>query len=386
MITMDVEGITWVGNIYQKFENMCLEVEEMMYEDTVKYIEHQVSTVGANVKKFYSDVMEDLLPPSSCDSDEEVSSDLPIDEYTDVGVCKKSSLSLKERAVGVEAKHPTENSRINHDVKKYVIRAAPNDEFGKTDALFLSASSNCVKRNKQDTHSNVESKHDKSNLGVIENRKHKKIPTTKTLVETTSPESGISRTSSSCELLNENHRLPCHYTSIDSEPTSAELTKMDSVVGRSNEIENASSGKIPNVPILEKPAGETETNMSPSSSAVLSVEPDEAWAWDAAEIETVMGEGHPTLQLDNKLNLEETCVVVSGDELQSVPNAGVDQRTKKKKLRQAFSLRKKSTRKQEYKQLAVLHGNDSKDEGNSGENLIPTSALLDHKEPEWELV
>lgn len=32
MITMDVKGITWVGNMYQKFENMCLEVEDMMYE------------------------------------------------------------------------------------------------------------------------------------------------------------------------------------------------------------------------------------------------------------------------------------------------------------------------------------------------------------------
>lgn len=32
MIIMDVKGITWVGSVYQKFEAMCLEVEEVMYQ------------------------------------------------------------------------------------------------------------------------------------------------------------------------------------------------------------------------------------------------------------------------------------------------------------------------------------------------------------------
>ncbi|KAI4333883.1 hypothetical protein L6164_018638 [Bauhinia variegata] len=374
MITMDAKGITWVGNIYRKFENMCLEVEEMMYEDTVKYIEHQVQTVGANVKKFYSDVLEDLLPPSPCDSDETVYSELPEDVYTDVEVCKKSSSSLKETTLSVEAKHPTENSRADHDVKKYLIRAAPNDGFCKADALFISASSNCVKRNKRDSYSNVGSKHVKSNLGVIENQKRKTMPTTMTLVETTSTGTDMSRSLSSCELLNENDKLPCRHASIDSEPASAE-TKTKSVMECRSVIENTSAGDIPNVPM----------NMDPSSSAVPSVEPDETWAWDAAEIETVIGEGHQKLQLDDELKLEETCVMVSGDELQLVPKAAADQRTKKK-LRQAFSLRKKSTRKQEYEQLAVLHGNGSQDEGRTGENLIGTCALMDQKEPEWELV
>lgn len=32
MDIMDVKGTTWAGNIYQKFETMCLEVEEIMYQ------------------------------------------------------------------------------------------------------------------------------------------------------------------------------------------------------------------------------------------------------------------------------------------------------------------------------------------------------------------
>jgi len=62
MITMDAKGIKWVGNIYQKFEAMCLEVEEIMYQDTVKYVEDQVQNVGATVKRFYSDVVQDFTP------------------------------------------------------------------------------------------------------------------------------------------------------------------------------------------------------------------------------------------------------------------------------------------------------------------------------------
>ena len=32
---MDFKGITWVGNVYQKFEAMCLELEEIIVQVTV---------------------------------------------------------------------------------------------------------------------------------------------------------------------------------------------------------------------------------------------------------------------------------------------------------------------------------------------------------------
>ncbi|KAK4787381.1 hypothetical protein SAY86_011214 [Trapa natans] len=66
-MSMDVKSLKWATNIYQKFEAMCLEVEEIVYQDTVKYVENQVQTVGANAKKFYSNAMEDFLPPPSPD-------------------------------------------------------------------------------------------------------------------------------------------------------------------------------------------------------------------------------------------------------------------------------------------------------------------------------
>lgn len=36
-------------------------------QDTVKYVENQVEKVGISVKKFYAEIMQDLLPPSDVD-------------------------------------------------------------------------------------------------------------------------------------------------------------------------------------------------------------------------------------------------------------------------------------------------------------------------------
>ncbi|CAH8365218.1 unnamed protein product, partial [Eruca vesicaria subsp. sativa] len=65
----NVLGITWVGNVYHKFEAMCLEVEELIVQDTTKYVESQVQTVGNSMKKFCSDVVQDFLPDDSADSE-----------------------------------------------------------------------------------------------------------------------------------------------------------------------------------------------------------------------------------------------------------------------------------------------------------------------------
>ncbi|GMY32004.1 hypothetical protein FCV25MIE_27246 [Fagus crenata] len=57
------KGITWVGNLYQKFEAVCQEVDDIVSKDTVKYVGNQLQNVGGSVKKFYSDVVQDVLPP-----------------------------------------------------------------------------------------------------------------------------------------------------------------------------------------------------------------------------------------------------------------------------------------------------------------------------------
>ncbi|XP_065630774.1 uncharacterized protein LOC111992175 isoform X2 [Quercus suber] len=66
MSTMDLnrKGITWVGNFFQKLEAVCQEVDDIVSKDTVKYVENQLQNMGGNVKKFYSDVVQDALVDS----------------------------------------------------------------------------------------------------------------------------------------------------------------------------------------------------------------------------------------------------------------------------------------------------------------------------------
>lgn len=58
-----IRSKSWVGNIYHKFEAVCQEVDEFVTKDTVKYVENQVQSVGANMKKLYSGVVQDFLIP-----------------------------------------------------------------------------------------------------------------------------------------------------------------------------------------------------------------------------------------------------------------------------------------------------------------------------------
>ncbi|XP_061350149.1 uncharacterized protein LOC133295346 isoform X2 [Gastrolobium bilobum] len=338
-MAMDIKGITWVGNIYQQFEDMCLEVEDSVFEETVKYIENQMQTVGESVKKIYSDVMQDLIPPSSSDLDEKAAPELPKDQHSDAGLCKKSFQCSTKITTKADTKQTTKDSRINNNIDRDVIHAG------------------------------------------------------------------------SCELLNVNQ----NHTVAVSKPESDEVTTLASVADCVNEIENASTEQISNVLVLVKSAEEKERNMSSSSSVdyediyefsmVRTKQPDdcsdnaiivshpETWSLDIAKVDTGIEQGHKTMQQDDELKLDETCVMVTRDELQSVPKAGGNLKTSKKKKPQPFSLSKNSARKQEYEELATWHGNNEKGKGDWVDNSCPTllkdqkkPLLSDIAEPEWELL
>ncbi|XP_022937199.1 uncharacterized protein LOC111443565 isoform X1 [Cucurbita moschata] len=58
------KGISWVGNMFQKFEAVCQEVDNIINQDKVEYVENRVSSASVNVKRLYSDVVQGLLPPT----------------------------------------------------------------------------------------------------------------------------------------------------------------------------------------------------------------------------------------------------------------------------------------------------------------------------------
>lgn len=60
-------------------------------QDTVKYVENQVQTVGAGVKRFYSDVMQDINPESHIDPVKVSAGDLSLNPYAHFELKRKSS-------------------------------------------------------------------------------------------------------------------------------------------------------------------------------------------------------------------------------------------------------------------------------------------------------
>lgn len=382
MITMDGDGINWVGNLYQKFENMCLEAEDMIYEDTVEYIENQMQTVGENVKKLYSDIVGDLLPSISCVLDEKEDSEFPKDQVTDAGFCTKPIQNFMERSAKANTKKTAEDSKIDHN--------ADNDVVHKTGALSMSSSRSSVKKRNIVSRSRqyVGKKDIKSNLAIDENQVNEKMAATKIFNEINSAEPDTCMPSQCREISNEDQ----NRISSVSKPALDEAARLASEPNHSNEIENACTEQFPYVLVQVKSAEEKQigTSSYDGFSMDRTIQSD-----DCSNSMVVLShpeQGHKTMQEDH-MKLEETCVMVTGDDLELVPKEVGNLKVNKKTRRQGFSLSKKSSRKQEYKELAVWHGNSEKVNGVSTKNLDQTlqedqkKLLLDSvSEPEWELL
>ncbi|KAG9439190.1 hypothetical protein H6P81_019355 [Aristolochia fimbriata] len=82
------QGISWVGNMYQKLETVCVdmlqEMDHFMAQEPASSVETQLQTVGVNVQKFYNEVMKDILSPSPIHSIQVPVTDLSV--ACDIGV------------------------------------------------------------------------------------------------------------------------------------------------------------------------------------------------------------------------------------------------------------------------------------------------------------
>ncbi|XP_068653850.1 uncharacterized protein [Aristolochia californica] len=71
------KGISWVGNMYQKLETVCVDVlqemDNFMAQEPARSVETQVQAVSVNVQKFCDEVIKDILAPSSVHSSQTVS-------------------------------------------------------------------------------------------------------------------------------------------------------------------------------------------------------------------------------------------------------------------------------------------------------------------------
>ncbi|XP_058773938.1 uncharacterized protein LOC131648168 isoform X3 [Vicia villosa] len=156
-----------------------------------------------------------------------------------------------------------------------------------------------------------------------------------------------------------------HYAGI-SEKSLQRVKKLSDFCNR---IENASTEQNRGVvEVLVDSAEEKEENMSSFSSDIFE---------DATGFSMINA-----MQQDDDSKLDQTCVLILKDELQFAPKATVNRKTIEKKWLQPFSLIKKSARKKESEELALLHGKN--EIGN--DNCIESLCREDIFEPEWELL
>ncbi|XP_057464814.1 uncharacterized protein LOC130754601 isoform X1 [Actinidia eriantha] len=94
------ERATWVGDIYQRFEAICQDVDDFVCRDTVKYVESQAQTVSDSVKKFCTDI----LPSSLVESGNHVAQEVSPKQSDTIGTHVSSTIVIEEKPVFVDSK------------------------------------------------------------------------------------------------------------------------------------------------------------------------------------------------------------------------------------------------------------------------------------------
>ncbi|XP_022864711.1 uncharacterized protein LOC111384634 isoform X2 [Olea europaea var. sylvestris] len=137
---MDFKGLAWADNVYEKFEAMCLEVEEVMRQDTVKYVENQVQKVGINVKKLYSEIMQDLLPLSGVDPVKVAAGDVSLSPCAHLDMNEKPKAMLENSDLKKESTEDKLNA--DEDVGKKLSLSGLGDKRGTS--LLCNLRESCV--------------------------------------------------------------------------------------------------------------------------------------------------------------------------------------------------------------------------------------------------
>ncbi|KAG6778858.1 hypothetical protein POTOM_015207 [Populus tomentosa] len=115
------KGMAWMQNMYKKFEAMCLELDDILEQEGVKYADH-LQIVGANVKQFCSDIVRDVKPQPSEDT---------VDGVASVSCLVKNTESDKMSKEGIVQNHfdmePCNVSRLLYSCSVEPIKATKND-------------------------------------------------------------------------------------------------------------------------------------------------------------------------------------------------------------------------------------------------------------------
>lgn len=377
---MDLKGISWVGDMYNRFESMCVEVDEIMYQDTVKYVENQMRTVGASVKRFYSDVLQDLLPPSSLDPMKEEHSSVV--EKTEVENEGDSVNSITQQMMKDSDSLVNGVNTINHRTYSPVCSVnKPSQPRFRNSVEEQCAGENLESQCAEKDLSNLHSYLSKD----LDDRRDP---------EHNSPDMARLNTDVKRD---PGEELTCSEVSSEIDEPLSEL-RVDS--SKLTSVLEVRENKEDGVGILEditdgRAVAAEESKTTISSSRDISANIDETSIPSiASEIANVDAAGDhgvlPSKQFD-KMKLGESCVLVEKSEHPFKLSLADERKSYKvqKKIRDVFSPRRWSKGKRDQEQLAIWY------EEQTGNKLIATSlkhaGVSDSRqheplELEWELL
>ncbi|ESQ51691.1 hypothetical protein EUTSA_v10016698mg [Eutrema salsugineum] len=426
---MAFKGITWVGNVYQKFEAMCLEVEEIIVQDTAKYVENQVQTVGNSMKKFCSDVVGDFLPDESVGSEKPLPVSM-LHEYAPVCSFKKKRESLNRKTRDVKQEQEVSEGKKDGcemkfrglDADDYDICTSPRQysyggpyrrtrlgrkQIYKNEEVFQVTRPSYIQKDSSSL-SMVHRSRVNNDVGAVKSSDSPPVEVERLISkeecqkdDRTENQHGLTvvnsvRSQDSETRTKKEHGLTMvdSVRSQDSETRTKNehgLTMVNSVRSEDSEIgiENehgltvVNSGRCQDSEIqtsvsTSSPAGsddcrkETNENSMETSSSSVSEQ--------KSEILQELSEGR---------SLEESCIIVDRDELHCVfPDRKENDKHKPyKKIRDAISSRMKQNREKEYKRLArQWYAEDVENGRECSENPKPVEENRSSEESEWELL
>lgn len=397
---MDVKGLPWIGNIYDKFEAMCLEMEEVMYEDTVKYVENQVQTVGASVKRFYSEVMKDLHSDSYVDPVKVAAADLSLNPYAHAKMKPKANAKKDGRDTNWEL---SDESKVISGKSKTGVYRRP----------VASRKSNCMENIMPPGSGPIApfSENLRNVSSFSQMKKSHQMASGR--VDVLSPSAGVEEGS---RIANEklckptdDTSLPLSRASINS-PATATKTIVPVVSAEQNQADPSSTSSSDGLSSESSAVGictnsgvvsQTEKTIATGTDSMKSVGEEafmghqerlDDYGVNAAKNDDTTDPEVEIIEPFNESKLEETCVLVEGDELHLFSQGKGNRKSYKKKLREAFSS-KMRLKKKEYEQLAARYTQQNSNQEGAESAMSEQPAESNTKsfpahisETEWELV
>ncbi|XP_068325278.1 uncharacterized protein [Pyrus communis] len=132
------KGISWFGNLYHKFEDLCREAEEIMQQEVIEPAISQLETFNENFENLLSlsEPIGDALGQSSVDIEEGAASDSSLSQNANDAACVKSPAGTDEDC---DKRSLDDAYRVHLSSVEFVKNVSCGLSLEETDALEISS-------------------------------------------------------------------------------------------------------------------------------------------------------------------------------------------------------------------------------------------------------